>query len=70
MTSERIAPSRAPLKIDDMDQWRIGRNDALHERFDRLAKEDAIEIPLFEADGVVTEEIEGGDYLHSSVLAC
>jgi hypothetical protein len=35
-----------------------------------LAKEDAIEVPLFEADGVVTEEVEGGDYLHSSVLAC
>ena len=53
-----------------MDERRGGRHDSRHERLDRLAKEHAFEVALFEADGVVTEEVEGGDHLHSSVLAC
>ena len=58
------------LEVDDVDQRRFGGHDALHERFDGLAKEDAVEISLLEADGVIAKEIERGDYLHSSVLAC
>ena len=58
------------LQIDDMDEWRGGRHDSCHERLKRLAEEHAFEVPLFETDGVVTEEVESGDHLHSSVLAC
>jgi hypothetical protein len=58
------------LEVDDMDQWWHGRHDPRHERVDRLAEYDAFEVTLFEANGVVAEEVEGGDHLHSSVLAC
>jgi len=53
-----------------MDERWGGRHDSCHERLNRLAEEHAFEVPLFETDGVVTEEVEGGDHLHSSVLAC
>jgi hypothetical protein len=46
-----------------------GRDDTGHELFDGLAKEHPLIVALFEADGVIAEQVEGGDDLHSSVLA-
>jgi hypothetical protein len=58
------------LQVDDMNQRRRRRHDAGHERFNRLAEDHSVEIALLETDGVVAEEVESGDHLHSSVLAC
>ena len=67
---EAQRPVARALEIDDVDEGRLGRHDARHELFDGLAKDDAFEVALFEANGVVTKEVECGDHLHSSVLAC
>ena len=53
-----------------MDEWRLGRHDARHEVLDGLAEDDAFEVTLFQTNGVVAEEVESGEDLHSSVLAC
>ena len=47
-----------------------GRHDASHELLDRLTKENAVVVTAFEAYGVVAEKVDGGDHLHSSVVAC
>ena len=70
MTSGRIAPSRAPWRSTI---WiRGGSVATMRAMNDSMGwrKMHAIEIAVFETDGVVAEEIESGDYLHSSVLAC
>jgi hypothetical protein len=53
-----------------VDQFRRGGDDAGHELLDGLAEEDAVVVALFEAHGEVAQEVDGGDKLHSSVVAC
>jgi hypothetical protein len=48
------------LEVDDMDQRRRGRHDPRHELFNGLAKDDAFEVTLLEANGVVAKEVEAG----------
>ena len=57
------------FKIDHVNERRRGRHESRHELLQRLAKENAVVVALFEAHGVVTEDVEGGDELHSSELA-
>src|ERR1700722_19625274 len=57
------------LKIDDVDEGWTGRHDTRHELLQRLAKENAVVVALFKAHGLVTQDVEGGDELHSSELA-
>ncbi len=58
------------LEVDEVDQFRRGGDDAGHELLDGLAEEDAVVVALFEAHGEVAQEVDGGDKLHSSVVAC
>jgi len=50
-------------------RW-AGRHQAAHELLEGLVKEDAVEVTLFEPDGVVAEDVEGGDDVHSSEVTC
>ena len=61
-------PPRA-FEVHDMYQCGVGRDDARHEFLDRLAEDDAVVVALLEADGVVAEQVDRGDDLHSSVVA-
>ena len=58
------------LQVDDVDELWRRRDNATHELLDGLAKEDAVVVALFEAHGVLAEKVNGGDDLHSSVVAC
>ena len=57
------------FQIDNVNQRRLGGDDARHELLEGLAKDDALVIALFQANGVVAEEVEGGDNLHGSEVA-
>ena len=62
-------PVASALEVDDVDQRGVRGDDAAHELFDGLAEEDPVVVALFKAYGVIAEQVEGGDDLHSSVLA-
>ena len=68
-TSVRKRAVTRALEIDDMDERGVRGDDARHELLDGLAEDDAVVVALLESDGVVAEEVDGGDDLHSSVLA-
>ena len=57
------------LEIDHVDEVGVRGDDSRDELLEGLAKEDAVVVALFEAYGVVAQEVDGGDQLHSSVLA-
>jgi hypothetical protein len=52
-----------------VDQWGSGGDQSGEEGVDVLTEEDAVVVTLFQANGVGAEEVEGGDNLHSNVLA-
>ena len=57
-TRDDLGANRAvsgTLQIHDMDEGRFVVHDSLHERLDRLAKEDVIEFALFKAYGVIAQ---------------
>ena len=57
------------IEVHNVNEVGVGPDEAPHELLERLAKEDAVEIALLEAHGVVAEKVEGRDDLHSSELA-
>jgi hypothetical protein len=52
-----------------MDEGRIGRDDSGHEILNGLSKQNAIVVALFQSYGEVAEQVDGGNQLHSSVVA-
>ena len=57
------------VKVDHVEQWWIGCTDATDEVVEWVAENDAVVVALVKTNDFSTQEVDGGNDLHSNVLA-